>query len=90
MMTWWQNLPLFLILIPLICAAVSSVLKGKAARAVMAGLIAFQCLGMAVLLYNTMRTGESFIYAMGDIGAPFGNELRIGATEACVKAEFGS
>ena len=65
MMTWWQNLPLFLILIPLICAAVSSVLKGKAARAVMAGLIAFQCLGMAVLLYNTMRTGESFIYAMG-------------------------
>ena len=87
-MTWWQNLPLFLILIPLVCAAVSSVLKGKAARVVMTGLIAFQCLGMAVLLHSTMQKGQSFIYAMGDIGAPFGNELRIGAAEAFVGLLF--
>ena len=56
-MIWWQNLPLPLILLPLICAAVSSVLKGRAVRAVMAALVFFSCLGMSVLLYDTLRDG---------------------------------
>ena len=87
-MTWWQNLPLFLILCPLMCAAICSALKGKAARVVMTVLSALECLGMGVLLYHTSEGNESFVYAMGEIGAPFGNELRIGPLESIVGLAF--
>ena len=87
-MTWWQNLPLFLILCPLMCAAVCSALKGKAARAVMTVLAALECAGMSILLYFTAAGNESFVYAMGEIGAPFGNELRAGPLEALTGLAF--
>ncbi len=87
-MAWWQNLPLFLILAPLMCAAVCSALKGKAARAVMTALSALECAGMAILLYFTAAENASYVFAMGEIGAPFGNELRIGPTEALTGLAF--
>ena len=87
-MTWWQNLPLFLILCPLMCAAVCSALKGRAARAAMTALAGLECVGMGILLYFTAAGNESFVYAMGEIGAPFGNELRIGPLEAVVGLGF--
>ena len=87
-MVWWQNLPLFMIVGALVCAAVCSVLKAKAARAVMAALSFLECCGMGVLLYFTLTKNESFVFAMGDIGAPFGNELRVGAAEALVGLLF--
>lgn len=87
-MTWWQNLPLFLILCPLMCAAICSALKGKAARAVITALSALECAGMGVLLYFTAAKNESFVYAMGEIGAPFGNELRAGPLEALAGLGF--
>lgn len=87
-MTWWQNLPLFLILGPLMCAAICSALKGNAARAVITALSALECAGMGVLLYYTASKNESFVYAMGEIGAPFGNELRIGPLEALAGLAF--
>lgn len=87
-MVWWQNLPLFMIVGALVCAAVCSVLKAKAARAVMAALAFLECCGMGVLLYFTLTKNESFVFAMGEIGAPFGNELRVGAAEALVGLLF--
>ena len=87
-MTWWQNLPLFLILCPLMCAAVCSALKGKAARVVITALSALECAGMGALLYYTAKGNESFVYAMGEIGAPFGNELRVGPLEALTGLGF--
>ena len=87
-MIWWQNIPLFLILLPLMCAALSTVLKGKAARILSAVLTAMECAGMLCLLYNTLKAGESFIVPMGEIGAPFGNELRVGVVEALVGLLF--
>ncbi len=81
-MTWWQNLPLFQILCALMCAAVCLALKGKAARVAMTVLAALECACMGVLLYYTSAGGISFVYAMGEIGAPFGNELRVGPAEA--------
>lgn len=87
-MTWWQNLPLFLILCPLMCAAICSALKGKAARAVITALSALECAGMGFLLYFTAAKKESFVYAMGEIGAPFGNELRAGPLEALAGLGF--
>ena len=87
-MAWWQNLPLFQILCPLMCAAVCSALKGKAARVVMTAVAALECACMGVLLYYTAAGNESYVYAMGEIGAPFGNELRIGPAEAIVGLAF--
>ena len=81
-MLWWQNLPLFLILVPMMAAAVCSALKGRAARAVMTAMAGAACAAFAVLLFCTAKQNESFVYPMGMIGAPFGNELRAGAAEA--------
>ena len=85
---WWQNLPLLLIVAPLICAVICSVLKGRAARRVMTGLSAAACLLMAALLYFTVRDSQSFVYTMGEIGAPFGNELRVGVLESLMGLAF--
>ncbi len=87
-MTWWQNLPLFQIVCPLMCAAVCSALKSKAARAVMTVLAALECVCMGILLYYTSTENLSYVYAMGEIGAPFGNELRIGPAEAITGLGF--
>ena len=83
-MIWQHSLPLLMIVLPLMCAAVSSVLKGQAARKVMAALSLLESCGMGILLYYTLTRNESFVFAMGDIGAPFGNELRVGPAEALV------
>ena len=83
-MIWQHSIPLLMIVLPLMCAAVSSVLKGEAARKVMAALSLLECCGMGILLYHTLARNESFVFAMGDIGAPFGNELRVGLAEALV------
>ena len=71
-MAWWQNLPLFLILCPLVCGVVCSALKGN----------------MAVLLRYTAGGNVSFVFTMGETGAPFGNELRAGSTEALIGLGF--
>ena len=83
-MIWQHSLPLLMIVLPLMCAAVSSALKGEAARKTMAALSLLECCGMGILLYHTAARNESFVFAMGDIGAPFGNELRVGPAEALV------
>ena len=87
-MAWWQNLPLFLILCPLVCGVACSVLKGKAVRIMMAGLTLLECAGMAVLLRYTAEGNISFVFTMGETGAPFGNELRAGSTEALIGLGF--
>ena len=87
-MQLWQNIPLFLIVCPLMCAVVCSVLKGKAARGVMAALSALVCVGMGLVLFFSARMGESYAYPMGAIGAPYGNELRVGITEGIVGLAF--
>ncbi len=80
-LAWWQNLPLFLILCPLMCGVACSALRGKAARCASAVMTAAESAGMAVLLWFTASGNVSFTYAMGEIGAPFGNELRAGPAE---------
>ena len=87
-MTWQQNLPLFQIVCPLMCAAICSALKGKSARILMTVLSVLECAASAVLVWYTVTKQVSFVYAMGEIGAPFGNELRIGAVEAVVELAF--
>jgi len=87
-MQLWQNLPLVLIVLPLMCAVICSVLRGKKARFVMTGLVTFGCLSMAYMLIRVVGMGKSYIYVMGEIGAPFGNELRIGVVECLMGLLF--
>lgn len=87
-MELWQNLPLFLIVLPLMCAVVSSVIPGKGARGVMTVLAVLWSAAMGFLLFNVSQMGESYIYVMGEVGAPFGNELRIGVVECLMGLAF--
>ena len=87
-MELWQNLPLLMIVLPLMCAVISSVLPGKGARGLMTGLSLFSLLAMGFLLWQVNEEGASYIYVMGEIGAPFGNELRIGVTECLIGLLF--
>ena len=61
MRVWWQNLPLALILVPLMGAVICSALKARPARALMAVLAALECAGMAALMHFARQTGESFV-----------------------------
>ncbi len=87
-MLWWQNIPLFLIVAPLMGAVVCSALKEKAARGVMTALSALTVCGMALVLAFTAARQESCVYPMGEVGAPFGNELRFGAVEGIAGLGF--
>ena len=87
-MQLWQNLPLVMIVLPLMCAVLCSALRKGAARGLMTGLSLFSGLSMGTLLYLVDQQGESYIYVMGEIGAPFGNELRIGVTECLIGLLF--
>ena len=87
-MQFVQNFPFMCILLTLICAVVTSVLKGRQARVLTMGLIAaVTAMTVAVLAY-TLRTGESYVYMMGHFPAPWGNEIRIGVLEALMMTVF--
>ena len=77
-----QNFPFIGILLTLICAVISSVLRPKAARAVTLFVIAAVTALTAGVLWFTVTTGESFVYMMGHFPAPWGNEIRAGSLEA--------
>ena len=83
-----QNFPFACILLTLICAVVSSVLTGRAARKLTGALIAAVTAMTACVLADALRTGESYVYLMGHYPAPWGNEIRAGALEALVMLVF--
>lgn len=83
-----QNFPFFCILLTLICAVITSVLRGRQARWLTMGLIiAVTAMTGAVLVY-TLATGDSYVYMMGHFSAPWGNEIRIGVIEALMMMVF--
>lgn len=82
MLSLWQNIPLFTVIMSLLCAALCAVLKKKPARilALSAVIVSF---GLnLLLLIKIMQSGESYIYIMGHFPAPWGNEFRAGVLEA--------
>ena len=66
----------------------TAVLKPRFAKKLALGLPLTGTIASAVLLYHTVRDGGSFVYSLGEFGAPFGNELRAGQLEALVAAAF--
>ncbi|MBQ9010465.1 MAG: sodium:proton antiporter [Clostridia bacterium] len=80
-MTLVQNFPALCILLALVCAVLTSVLKRRSAAA-LTGLVLMVNLVMnGMALVYTLRTGESYVYRMGHFSAPWGNELRVGVLE---------
>ena len=83
-----QNFPFFCILLTLICAVVTSVLKGRPARWLTMSLITVVTAMTVCVLGYTLATGDSYVYMMGHFPAPWGNEIRIGVIEALMMTVF--
>ena len=80
-MQFVQNFPFFCIMISLICAVVTSVLKKNAAQKLTLVLIVAVTAMTACTAAFTLSTGESYVYLMGHFPAPWGNEIRAGVLE---------
>ena len=87
-MRFVQNFPFFCILLTLMCAVASSVLKGRGARRVTLFAILAVSAMTAAVLADALATGESYVYRMGHFPAPWGNEIRVGSLEAASMLVF--
>ncbi len=84
----WQSIPFACILLPLVSAAVCSVLKPAAARRFCLSIITVVT-GLSVYLTVQFALGaESYTYMMGHYSAPWGNEIRAGMLEAVTALFF--
>ena len=84
----WQNLPILLILLPLGLSSLTAVLRGDRSRRLFLGTTLLCIALAAILLVRTVQYGEPFTVKMGEVGAPFGNELYVSETEALVLLVF--
>ena len=87
-MTWWQNIPFFLVWTPLACASVTAVLSPKVSRFLILLFPALCAAFAAILTAFCLRAGAAFTFSMGVFGAPYGNELRAGTLEAVLATVF--
>lgn len=87
-MSWWQNIPFFLVWTPLLMASLTAVLPYRVSRFLILLFPALCATFASVLLVHTLRTGAAFTFSMGVFGAPFGNELRAGPLEALLALAF--
>ena len=87
-MEFIRNFPLFTIVLSLFSGVLCYMLSGKAARIY---TIIYECLLIVLVffvLWYTVRTGEEFVYVMGEFPAPWGNEIRAGVLEALMALAF--
>ncbi len=89
-MSFSVNFPLFSVVASLMCAVVSSVLPGKAARRLSLALTGAITVTSAWLLLYILRLGEPVNYLMGHYPHPWGNELRISLLEPLFSMAFSA
>ena len=87
-MSWWQNIPFFLVWGPLMLSSVTAVLKPRYARGMALAVPAAGALASGAFLGCMIRSGQAFVYPLGKYGAPVGNELRAGELEAVLAVTF--
>lgn len=87
-MKWWHNIPFFLIWVPLLLSSITAVLKPRYSRKISLFIPLAGTIASAVLLFYCIQSGDSFLYALGEFGAPYGNELRAGCLEALLALSF--
>lgn len=82
-----QNFPLFSIIACLLSSSTSSLLKGKAAKVINTVLIVLcGAMSLSVMIYCSVN--GSFVYTMGHVPAPWGNEVRGGVLEGAMGTFF--
>lgn len=83
MVPFYQHIPFFSILLCLMTGIFTSLChKGKRALTIHLGMLGVLFVGTLYLLIQVTLSGESFLYMLGMLGHPFGNELRCGPLEA--------
>ena len=87
-MSFAANLPLFSIVACLLSAAVSSLLRAKAASTATKLLSAAVAAASVFVLALGLKTGASTTYLMGHFPHPWGNELRFGILEPLLSGVF--
>ncbi len=87
-MAFVQNLPFISIILSLFAGPLSSILGGKKAKWVNAGVITVIGGMSALVLSYVVSTGEEYVYRMGHFPAPWGNEIRVGVLEAVMALFF--
>lgn len=81
-MNFVESFPFFSIVLPMVVSVISSAFGEKFAKWMNTIIIIVIGMMSAILLFYLLGTGESFVYAMGEYPAPYGNELRAGVLEA--------
>ena len=89
-MSFFLNFPLFIIILSLMTAVTSSLLKEKAARVLTLALAAVAAVLNLLTLAYTAAEGKSFTYLMGHYPHPWGNELKFGILEPLFAAAFAA
>ena len=89
-MSFSVNFPLFSVVASLLCAVISAVLPGKAARKLSLVLTGLVCVSSAVLFAYIVPLGENVDYLMGHYPHPWGNELRISILEPLYSMVFAA
>ncbi len=84
----WQNIPILLIVLPLGLSSLIALLRPRAAKLAVLGVISLCTAGALYLLIRVNALGEAFTVKMGEVGAPFGNELYVSNTEALLCLAF--
>ena len=90
MSSFVTNFPLFSIILSLLCAVITSILRGRAARGLTIFLTsAVAAMNLSLLIYTT-SLGTATTYMMGHFPAPWGNEIRFGVLEPLMTLILGS
>ena len=82
MLPFVQNFPMFGIMLCVLSALCSLMLKPNTAKQLALFVCIVQAVLSAILLIYILELGASYIYPMGHFSSPFGNELRAGPLEA--------
>lgn len=89
MLPYYQHIPFFSIVLMMVCGILTSVVpSGRWALRIHLGALAVNLAGTAVLLANVLSTGERFLYSLGIVPHPYGNELVCGPLEASLALVF--
>ena len=84
----WQSIPFASIILPLGCAAVTSIMKPRVARIWATTIISIVTVFSAIMTVIYMNGAASYTFPMGHYSAPWGNEIRIGMLEALTALVF--
>lgn len=87
-MSLTQNFPFFAIMLLMVSAIITSVLKPRASKVYAIVVIGIVLVLNALTLRMTLSMDHSYPFIMGHFPAPWGNEIRIGRLEALMATGF--